>query len=87
MSVAQEQLLNLESSCLKPPAMNLLEQKRVQKRDEENRCVLNVGTPQTCLCMEISSEMANGCYRGIFTNGKTERANRQHPNASKRDDQ
>lgn len=50
--------------------MNLLEQKRVWKRDEENRCVLNIGTPQTCLYTEISSEMANGCYRGVSTNVK-----------------
>lgn len=39
------------------------------------------------LCMEINSEIANGWYRDVFNNGKTERANEQHPTASKRVDQ
>ncbi|KAM6379397.1 LOW QUALITY PROTEIN: uncharacterized protein MYH16 [Pluvialis apricaria] len=36
VSAAQEQAPKIELTCLNPPAMNLLEQKRVWDRDEEN---------------------------------------------------
>ena len=81
---------------MNPPAMNLLEQKRVWDGDEENIGVfstpadscssLQKGTEvfHKSLCTEISSEMANGQYRCVFTNGKTDRRKEQHPSASKR---